>query len=210
MPEYLDYIKTVNKPIKGIIHIGAHYAEEAQYYQNNYGVPVLWFEAHPVYAQKMRANIARFNNQKGFEACLSNVDNSTVEFWITKDEYASSMLKPAFHQIQNPHALISDKIQLTTKRFDTFVKEQLKDVDMTQFNVLILDVQGSEKMVWEGIGDYQNQFDIIISEYSTVEFYENVPRLSELDVAYKNFKRIFPEPHAQNIAIHGDALYLRG
>lgn len=204
---FIDYIKNNNIKVTGIMHFGAHYAEECAQYRNLYNVPVLWFEAHPAYAAKMMQALRPYPEQKGFEACMSNIDNQKVEFWTTADEYASSMLKPAYHQIQNPHALINGKIELNAVRFDTFAKTNLNEFDMSKFNVVILDVQGAEKMVWEGMGEYQKNVEILISEYSTNEFYENVPRLNDLDIAYANFTRIYPND--SQIAIHSDALYRR-
>lgn len=210
MAEYfsLNYAEEqMGETITGIVHIGAHYAEEAAEYESC-GIPALWVEAHPIYATKMLENLAQYDTQYGIEALLSDVDDEEVDFWITADEFASSMLKPAYHQIQNPHALISDKIRLKTQRFETMWWRndlELKIGDPTIYNLLVLDVQGAETKVWNGMGEFQNQFKAIISEYSTVEFYEGVPQLEDLDRIYEGFTRVFPDESL----IHGDALYIR-
>ena len=209
MPEYFDfdYLKEqVQVPIKGVVHIGAHYAEEAWEY-NREGWQALWFEAHPDYVSNMFSNLDNYANQFGYNLCLSDVDEEEVTFWTTKDEYASSMLKPAWHQIQNPHAYINGSIQLQTTRFDTWADSQ--EIDLSLYNLLVLDVQGSEDKVFRGMGDHVDKFDGLISEYSTVEFYENVPRLIDLDKLYgdKGFNRVYPDE--SNTLAHGDALYIR-
>lgn len=212
MPEYFsfDYIKEqVGKPITGVIHIGAHYAEEAWEY-NELGWKAIWFEAHPDYVVKMKENLAQYPGQEGYQACLSDVDGEEVEFWITRDEYASSMLKPEWHQIQNPHAKITGTIKLITDRFDNLWTVEYEGAyGLSEYNLLVLDVQGAEYKVFQGMGDYADNFDGIISEYSTVEFYKDVPRLTDLDKLYgdKGFKRVFPDD--TNTLVHGDALYVR-
>lgn len=207
MPEYFgfDYLQEqFEVPIRGVVHIGAHYAEEAWEY-DELGWPAIWFEAHPIFAKGMYKNLEQYDGQKGYEVCLSDKDNDTVIFWTTTDEYASSMLKPKLHQEYNPHALINGSIKLKTTRFDTWAKRH--DIDWSRFNLLVLDVQGSEDRVFVGMGQHINNFDGIISEYSTVEYYEGVPKIDDLDRLYKDFERVYPDERLMQP--HGDALYIR-
>lgn len=207
----LDYVQDVGGKIKGIMHIGAHHAEEADEYKN-YAEKVVWFEAHPAYARQMQARLESFQNQIGFTALLSDVSGEKVDFWITADEFASSVLKPAYHQIQNPHAPITDKITLETEKFNLLwpLLEAAYDVDIVDYNMLVLDTQGSELKVLKGMGDYVSAFSIIQAEYSTVEFYEDGPRLEDIDAYLKEygFTRVFPRNGHE--LIHGDALYVKG
>lgn len=196
---------------KGIIHIGAHYGQEADHYRQYVGEKVAWVEAHPDYFAKLRDN-PQLGGQRAFNACISNTTGDTVDFYITKDEFASSMLKPEFHQVQNPHAPVTGKIQVTTTTYEHFLGT-ISDEDYALFldaNVLVLDVQGAEMMVLEGMGyGALAQFDAVATEYSTVEFYEGGPRLEDLDryLADQGFDRVFPED--DQVIIHADALYVR-
>ncbi len=213
----LNYVEEqMGKPVTGIVHIGAHYGEEAaEYDAHKPGMPVIWFEAHPDYATKLHDHLEQFPNQHGFEACLSDVSGQTVEFHITADEYASSMLKPAYHQVQNPHAYETGTIQLVTERFEDWTKKlNPPSSDATNpkppdvFNFLTLDVQGAELKVWGGMSaGNRKQFDAIASEYSTVEFYEGVPHIAELDDAYEGFERVYPL--GDDVRIHGNGLWVR-
>lgn len=205
----LNYVaEQMGKPITGIVHIGGHYAEEAPDYhaRDIYG---LWFEAHPEYFQKMQANTDQYSTQQSVNALLSDADDEVVTFYITADEFASSMLKPAQHQVQNPHAYLSDEITLVTHRFDSLMGSDGQNFSWlaANYNLLVLDVQGAELKVWNGMGEYQKCFKAIVSEYSTVEFYEGVPRIEDLDRAYEGFERVYPEPGQE--LIHGDGLWVR-
>jgi len=197
LDDILNYVA-----IKGIVHIGGHNAEERDFYGMK--LPVLWVEGHPDYATKMIENLKWEPWQVGYEALLSDVDDVEVDFWITKDEFASSMFKPKEHQDLFPHAPIVDKIRLRTKRFDTFIKEN--DIDINKYNVLVLDVQGAELQVLKGLGEYFQYFPVIISEFSRIDLYENGPRLSDL-YEYLNidYDMVMHDP---NTAV-GDAMFVR-
>jgi FkbM family methyltransferase len=201
-----DFIKEqIGKPITGIVHIGAHYAEERwEYHALEW--KALWFEAHPIFAQQMKQNLTVFDDQHGYEAVLYDKDNETVDFWVTQNEVASSILKPAVIQEWFPdYAAVTAKLSLNTTRFDTFIESN--KISLESYNLLSLDVQGSEDKVWKGIGKYQDQFDAIISEYSLIEYYENVPQLYDLDKLFIGFERVFPlEPPE---FAHADALFIR-
>jgi FkbM family methyltransferase len=195
---------------EGIVHIGAHYGQEAGHYRKYVGEKVAWVEAHPDYYAKLADN-PELGSQLAVNACISNVTGETVDFYITKDEYASSLLKPEFHQVQNPHAPITGKIQVTTTTYSDLLDNLTSPQDRLLFenaNVLVLDVQGAEIMVLEGMGSL-DQFDAVATEYSTVEFYEGGPRLADLDefLGAAGFRRVFP--NEEQVIIHADALYVR-
>ena len=192
-----------------ITHIGAHYGQEAGHYRHYVGENVVWVEAHPDYYARLMAN-PELGDQLAFNACISNVSGETLDFYITADEYASSLLKPEYHQIQNPHAPVTGTIQVTTMTYADLLRDA-NNADTERLlssNVLVLDVQGAEMMVLEGMGSL-DQFDAIATEYSTVEFYEGGPRLADLDahMGERGFERVFPND--KQVIIHADALYVR-
>lgn len=203
MAEFFDwkYVQSFGVPVKGIIHIGAHMGQEAEEY-STITSNVVWFEAHPEYAQKLFKAIGPYG-QAGYECAMSDVDDNEVEFFITADEVASSLLKPAYHQIEHPHAYLTGSIKILTHRFDTIWPTL--GYDIKDFNALVLDTQGSEMKVMHGMGGYLNAFDIIATEYSTVEFYEGGARLEEIECFLAEFTRVYPDEPV----MHGDALFVR-
>lgn len=199
---------------RGIVHIGAHYGQEAAHYREYVGENVAWVEAHPDYYCKLASNRV-LGGQLALQACLSNVSGETVDFYITKDEYASSLLRPEFHQVQNPHAPVTGKIQVETLTYQDLLAD-ISDDDYETFfspaNVLVLDVQGAELMVLEGMGDELDQFEAVATEFSTVEFYAGGPRLFDLDefLIPRGFQRVYVPVDGQGAdLIHADALYVR-
>ena len=197
--------------VKSIIHIGAHHAQERIEYAE-FGVPsVIWIEAHPDFAEVMKENLIPYQNQYGFDACLSSCDGEDVDFWITADEWASSLLVPYLHQTFHPEALVTGKIKLKTITFQTFWKE-LEDenhpsLNSFEYNYLTIDTQGSELEIMRGMGDMLAYFDFVCTEYSTIEWYHNGPQLEDLTEILEsfNFEMVYPKvPIA-----HGDALFVK-
>lgn len=205
----IDFVQQqMSEPIKGIIHIGAHHAQETQDYVP-LGVPVLWFEGYPQFAKWMFRRIESINNHHGFVALLSDKDNEEVDFWITADDYASSIFKPELHQELQPQAQITKVERLTTTRFDTYCKDHLEGrFNFEDFNLLVLDVQGAEKVVWDGMGKYRKYFKAIISEYSTIEYYRDGPRIEDLDMSFGayGFVRVYPSKGQETP--HGDGIWI--
>ena len=58
------------KQAKGVLHIGAHIGQEAEFYFKC-GVPVLWFEGNPNVYQILKININPFKNQKAVFHCFN-------------------------------------------------------------------------------------------------------------------------------------------
>lgn len=196
---------------RAITHIGAHYGQEASHYREYVGESVIWVEAHPDYFDALLENPS-LGDQLAVQACVSDRTGEVVDFYITKDEYASSLLKPEYHQVQNPHAPVVDIIPISTVRYDhllEFCSEAEREAFMAS-NVLVLDVQGAEMMVLSGMETVLGQFDAIATEYSTVEFYKDGPRLQDLDdFLWDDFRRVEPDPAAgDDVLIHADALYI--
>lgn len=202
----LDAVVTHGVIPWGILHIGAHYGEEAGHYNEYVGDRVVWLEAHPDYMEPLRSHVEGLG-QVCDQVCLSN-EEGEAEFFVTKDEYASSLLKPAYHQVQNPHAPVVGTIKVKKTTYDKYFDSLSPEGKALHraCNVLVLDVQGAELQVLEGMSELW--FDAIATEYSTVEFYEGGPRLGDLDAFLgSKYRRVIPEGDATQI--HADALYVR-
>lgn len=198
----LEYLETFTV-LKGFFHIGAHHGEEVSIYR---GLPTVWVEAHPTYANVLKKRMAILPNQVAIEAAVSDVDDDEVEFFVTKDEYASSLLKPAAHTSYFPHAPLTGSIKVKTVRFDTMVERF--GIDIHLYNVLVLDVQGVEDRVLSGLGKFKDHFPLIVSEFFLEEnFYAGNTTLDKLDAILKDdYKRVYPTDTPKLI---GDALYVR-
>src|SRR5689334_10554287 len=83
--------------IKGIIHIGAHYCEERESY-NNCGVTddkIIWIEGQKkVYDAMKESN----KNIKIYNALISDTNDKEVELIVTSNSQSSSILELDEHK----------------------------------------------------------------------------------------------------------------
>ena len=197
---------------RGVIHVGAHYAEEAPIYRSKVGNNVVWFEAHPDYAAKMFNNQST-NGQLKYEALLSNVTGKVVPFYEVANEFASSIFEPSDHfkRIQT-HAPVTGVIELTSIRYDDLYRKLPEEDRLVhdECNILVLDTQGSELLVMQGMGDRVFEFDAISTEYATMEYYKNAPRLRDIEeFLFPIYERVFPAVGSEYTETDSDALFVK-
>lgn len=198
-------------PFKGILHIGAHTGEEAKDYQDNGVQKVIWIEATPDYMDRLKEHTKQFTglDQTYLNACLSDVDGQDIEFNVANNEHSNSMLQLGTHATMYPHIKYTKSIPVKTRRLDRLVEEGTVLLD-ENCDIINIDVQGAELMVFRGMGDLlkRDHFRAVYSEVNLEHVYEGCSLIQELDDYLKQFgfNRILtrcPE------GTWGDALYSR-
>lgn len=191
--------------IKGVIHIGAHEAEEYDVYIENGISPEnqCWIEALP---DKVRSIRERFPDLCVINAVLSNVKDASVIFHVTNNFQSSSILPLKDHLIEHPHIHVVDTITMKTDTLSHVFEEY--GLERTRYNFMNIDVQGAELLVLQGMDDLINGIDYIYTEVNERELYEGCVLLDTLDAFLhsKGFSRV------KMIMLHhgwGDALYIR-
>lgn len=201
----IDRMK-ITKPVRGIIHIGAHECEERRAYLSHFAVDdskIVWIDAIKEKVDKMKAankEIVIFNE------CISNKDGEEVSFMITNNYESSSMLNFKTHATEHPHVKEVGRILMKTKTLKTLYKEH--SLEPSNYNFMNIDIQGAELMALQGAGDILNSIDYIYLEVNVQELYEGCCLLPELDAYLSSFgfKRVITE-----LTKHGwgDAFYTR-
>ncbi|MGF1583134.1 MAG: FkbM family methyltransferase [Gemmataceae bacterium] len=192
---------------KGIIHIGAHYAEEREVYKRTGAENVLWIEADPAHMSQLTTNLESYPGNKAIQACLTDVDGQKTSFYrTTNNGESSSVLPMGLHQdlFQNIH--VSGETTLTTKTFQKLVEEE--DINVEDYDLLVVDVQGAELLALRGFGELLHKFDAIWIEVNLKELYQGCVLLPELDefLAGHGFSRRETLITRQE---YGDGFYLR-
>ena len=77
------------KHANGVLHIGAHEAEEALFY-DQCGAKVLWIEANPSAYEILLENIRQYPSQSATQALLGAENDTHVNFNLTSNRGASS------------------------------------------------------------------------------------------------------------------------
>lgn len=196
----------INKPVKGILHIGAHECEEKNGYNNYFNLDdskIIWIDA-----LKDKVDFIKNSNKniKIYNECIHEIDNKNVSFMVSNNYQSSSVLNFKTHLIQHPHVHEIGRIEMTTKTLSTFYKENL--LNTNDYNFMNLDIQGAELMALKGAGDILNNFDYIYTEVNTDELYEGCCFLKEIDEYLKKygFKRVIIEMTQYG---WGDAFYVK-
>jgi FkbM family methyltransferase len=202
--ECVQILKDNNIFLKGVLHIGAHECEELKYYVSEGINPVKidWIEANKNIAERMRSlgipNIHCFavDNEEG-----------EAEFFVTNNGQSSSLLKFGTHEQSYPWCKVTEVHKVQKKRLDTFFKEN-PEINVSERNLWVLDIQGSELNALKSASDYINHVDAIYSEVNTQYVYQNCGLLQEMDnfLEEKGFKRVKTHMTDQG---WGDALWVR-
>lgn len=193
-------IQDFNLNLTGVLHVGAHKAEERnaylQYVPEN---QICWLEAQPLLVKYLRETYPKMDV---WPVLVSNTDNTNCNFMVTSNGESSSMLELAAHRTEHPHVVEVNRLSLTTQRLDTFLKQH----PCPNANFLNLDIQGAELKALQGLGQYLKQFDYIYTEVNEKILYYGCALLPELDAFLKDYIRV-----RTKMTCHGwgDALYVK-
>jgi FkbM family methyltransferase len=201
------WVRKFNVPRSGIVHVGAHFAEERDLYHDLGYEPVLWVEAIPSVATEAERLLQDFPLQEVVSETLWRVPGEKKEFFVSSNEGSSSSILPLhLHKSSHPEVVTSEKFEVVTSTLDNLY--QSRSVMATQCRILILDTQGSELDVLRGGVGCLDKFDYILSEVSIRQLYKGGALHKELKkyLKKKNFIEV-----AHNISREsgwGDAFYV--
>lgn len=209
---YLVKKYRLDRNVTGVVHCGAHTAEEAPDYAQ-IGVPVWWIEANPNLTARIEAAIAPYPEQRLISALLYDVDGQDVTLNVSGPGYdgSSSVLD------WGTHRTFSDLewVDSVTRRSVTL--NTLWETVCAGFpgaNMLVTDLQGADGMVLSAAGCLLEQVQFVMCEVNTDEVYQGCMRLPDLDALLAS---VDPGPGFDRVETlmcgdqgWGDALYLRG
>lgn len=205
--EPADVQKTVVERIlehgKSVLHIGAHLGQEAENYANH-RLDVIWIEAIPEVANKLREFLVKFPSQKVYCLLLGSRNDPGVKFNLSSNNFESSSIYEFGNEIGFANLEMTHAITLPMVRLDSaFTHDDLKG-----FKLWVIDVQGAELDVLLGAGDLLNICNLLLVEVSTREVYSNGTKWLDLK-RYLNdagfIEMITPGPNH-----HSDVLFIRG
>ena len=183
----------------GVLHIGAHQAEESAQYKKHNWSPVIWIEANPSLIDRIKEIVPA--EDKVLCAALWDENNVEMPFCIANNGESSSLLKPLGHLEAYPQIQFTETISVRTKRLDSLVNEIP--------NFLNLDVQGAELKVLIGLGKLIDSIDFIYTEINERELYLDCAKLYDIDefLKIRGFTRICMRKAGSSG--WGDAFYAR-
>tara|TARA_B110000971_G_C19948982_1_gene472393 strand:+ start:93 stop:731 length:639 start_codon:yes stop_codon:yes gene_type:complete len=210
---YIDIKKFLTKNkinIKGVVHVGAHKAEELNLYRSLKIKNILLFEANPSLIKFLKIKSSIFSFLFNMNIYLENkalLDSlGEVNLNITSNSQSSSVLNLKEHSVMYPEIKKIEEIKISSStlnhEFDS--KYNIKD-----YNMLNMDIQGSELLVLKGSVNILKNFDLIYTEINFKEMYEGCALADDLDnflEIYGFYRSMTSTPESEH---WGDAIYIK-
>ena len=164
--------------LSGIVHVGANTGQERALY-DSYRLPVLWIEPIPEVFGTLQHNLCSYRGQRAVQALVADTDGREVDFHVASNDGASSsMLEMASHKDIWPAVGFNRSVRMTTTTLPRVV--EAAGIDMSRYNGLIMDTQGSELLVLHGAIPLLHHFDFVKTEVADFESYKDCCQLSDL------------------------------
>ena len=167
----------------GVLHIGAHKAEERDSYKECGASKVVWIEANPDLAahidNMISENTEVFETEVVINLAAFDADDDEVDFNVSSSTGSSSLLDFGTHSESHPEIKMDHKIAVATKRIDSLARERphlFKDIDFAT-----LDIQGAEHAALKGFGDILKQFKWVYAEVNRREVYKGNGMIWDID-----------------------------
>jgi FkbM family methyltransferase len=185
---------------EGVLHVGAHTAEEWPDYQRFNWAPITWVEAQPELAKELQSRLPPESNNVYIAAVWSK-PGIPMELKIANSKGSSSLLDFNTHSVEHPDIVVESKLSVVTTTLDELIPYT------TKFQLIVIDIQGVELEALKGFKDRLELVRWIYCEVNKKELYKNCAKVEDIDLFLKQFgfKR-----HLTRWTIHGwgDALYV--
>jgi FkbM family methyltransferase len=211
-PNLIIYNNLFLKDSKGVIHVGANLGQERELYAA-YGLDVIWIEPIPEICNELKNLINPYTNQKAFCYLVTDVDGRDYLFHVSnKGGGASSIYDLAGHKELWPDVTYTETIALKSITLPSLMRKE--HLDVTGYDVLVLDTQGSELLVLKGATSLLPHIRYVRAEVADFEAYAGCCKLDELDDFFKEygFRRLAKGRFAKmkDVGSYYDVLYGRG
>ena len=163
----------------GVIHIGASRGQE-RYIYDKYNLSVVWIEPIPEVFNILLKHIKPFPKQRALKYLITNIDDKKYKFRIANNRGESSSildLKDCYKLWPNIfyiETIILKGITLTTLC-------QREQIDLSKYDALVLDTQGSELLVLQGAIPVLDSFKYIEVEVPNFESYKRRCQIGDIE-----------------------------
>jgi FkbM family methyltransferase len=165
--------------ITGLIHIGANTGQERDLYAKH-DLSVIWIEPIPDVCISLKKNIENFQKQKAFEYLVTDKDDVEYQFFISNNGgLSSSILELNLHKKMWSNVSYSKVIILKSLSLESIVKKE--NINILNYQALVIDTQGSELLVLQGAGQLLNHFKCIMVEAADFESYTGCCQVNDLE-----------------------------
>jgi len=165
--------------VKGVVHIGANLGQERDIYAAH-NLNVLWIEPIPEIFARLVERIATMPKQRAICSLVTDVADREYPFHIASNEgESSSLLEFGQHKELWPDVFVTRTIMLKSVTLSSLIKRER--IDLSKYDALVMDTQGSEMLILKGAVDILDSFRFIKTEVADFASYEGCCRLSDMD-----------------------------
>lgn len=197
---------TFNVPRKGVIHVGAHKAEELPVYRSLRISETLWIEANPN-LEKLLTNKLKAHPGAELAMFAASESEEEADFYMKRKASFCSLLP--FENHKGISLGNTEIMQVSAKPLDDFLNAEKRE----KYNVMVVDTQGAVLKVLKGAEKTLAHMDAIVPEVAFSEVMHNTggPVINELDafLLEQGFIRMTTLMHNIGVIPWGDALYMR-
>ncbi len=167
------------RQISGVIHVGANAGQERELYARH-GLDVIWIEPIPEVFARLKVNLRSFPRQRALQYLVADRDGARYDFHVANNEgLSSSILELGQHRDIWPEVEYERHIDLTGTTLAAIVGRE--NIDMQNYDALVMDTQGSELLVLKGAAPILGGFSYIKTEAADFDSYKGCAKLAELD-----------------------------
>ena len=203
-----EWILKFNLKPHGVVHAGAHLVQERELYKELNMEPVLWIEAHPLTSVTAKSLLENYPEQKVINAALWKKSGELVDLFEAGNEgSSSSLLDLGLITASHPQVVARKKISVKTQTLAEIL--ELNKTFTLNMDFLLIDTQGAESQVIEGLGGQIRQFKYIFAEVSIRELYTGT-------MLFQDFTELLREKEFELLCSQinsttgwGDALFVR-
>ena len=159
----------------GVLHVGAHEAEEAPDYEKANWIPVIWVEGQVDLANRLKARLDP-SRHTVIQAFVWDQSGEVLTFKQTNNSQSSSLLDFGSHATDYPNVRVQDEYTVTTSRLDAALPK------LGEFDFINLDLQGVELQALLGLGEQINKAKWIYTEVNKKNVYKNCTLVRDLDL----------------------------
>ena len=186
----------------GVLHVGAHNAEESEDYRTFQWGKVIWVEAQQDLINSILKKLDPAMNT-AIHATVWSQSGIEMVFNVASNTQSSSLLNFGSHEADYPDITVTNSHKVITETLESVIPPDAK------FDFINLDIQGVELQALKGLGKYFDQINWIYTEVNKEEVYKDCSKVKDIDeyLEGKGFKRIATRwIRGQG---WGDALYVR-
>jgi FkbM family methyltransferase len=194
-----------HRKIRGIIHIGAHEAEELDAYLKPGINEALWIEANPSLYPLLRQKLARFTQMRLGEFAAGE-ETGVGMLNVANNGQSSSLLELGTHQQDHPDISFTRTERVYIQPVDQWLESL--GIDRSIYSFVNLDVQGYELSALKGMSSQLRHVDYVYTEVNRREVYRACAQKSDID-RYLAINGLHRAVTAMTAYGWGDALYAR-